>query len=126
MLCFHSKGLVDWGAPLVQVVVQQASGFSGEIILTLAISKKDTGHEEGSRQATLRAELIHSATKLSGAHQNRAACCATDTVVAFFFPPVTSRGFINLLNDNINAIKEESLYGENKESGADINREKIA
>lgn len=73
----------------------------------------------------MRTELIHSATKLSGAHQNRAACCDTYTVVAFFFL-VTSRDFITLLNDNVNTIKKGSLYGENKEVGAVINRDKIA
>jgi hypothetical protein len=46
--------------------------------------QKDIGHEEGSRQATLRTELIRSATKLSGALQNRAVCCDTYRVVAFF------------------------------------------
>lgn len=39
---------------------------------------------------------------------------------------VTSRGFINLLNDNVNTTKKESLYGENEEAGVDINRDKIA
>jgi hypothetical protein len=39
---------------------------------------------------------------------------------------VIARGFINLKNDNVNTIKKESLYGENKEAGADINRDKTA
>jgi hypothetical protein len=65
----------------VQVVVQQASGCSGETIFTLAISRRTLATK---RQATLRTELIHSATKLSGALQNRAACCDTYTFVAFF------------------------------------------
>jgi hypothetical protein len=39
---------------------------------------------------------------------------------------VISRGFINLLNSNVNTNKKESLYAENKEAGADINRGKIA
>jgi len=39
---------------------------------------------------------------------------------------MTSRDFINLLNDNVNTIKKGTLYGENKEAGADINRDKIA
>ena len=71
----------------------------------------------------MRTELIHSATKLSGALQNRAACCDTHTVDAFFSD---FRRFINLLNDDVNTIKKESLYGENKEAGADTNRDKIA
>jgi len=46
--------------------------------------RQDIGHEEGSRQTTLRTELIHSAAKLSGALQNWAACCNAYTVVDFF------------------------------------------
>jgi hypothetical protein len=29
---------------------------------------------------------------------------------------VTSRGFINLLNDNVNTTKKESVYGKNEEA----------
>jgi len=117
--------MVDWGAQLVQVVLQQASGCSGELIFTLAISKRTLATKRGGGAGGLHCEQNWSTAQQNCLEPFKTGLRAVIPTQMLLFS-VTSRGFINLLNDNVNTTKKESLYGENEEAGVDINRDKIA